>query len=126
MELSRAKALCTERGCELLRYEEGRKALIQLPSCEQVLVSMGASSVKVFRKGGLLGWFSPKTVLSFNLRPIGWDECTPLARSLMAFLLVDGTINLITEGGSIQEIAERFAGNFSELLTEEMNKQMAQ
>lgn len=126
MELSKAKALSTERGCKLLQYEEGRIALIELPSREQMLVSMGASSIKVFRKRVLFGWRLPTTVLSCDLSSSGWHQCIPLTRAFMSILLVDAAMAIITEASSIREIVEKYGSNFSEVITEVMNKQMTQ
>ena len=126
MKIERVRDLCSERHCRLLRYEEGRLALLELQSTEQLLVSMGMSSIKVFRRRVLFGWLAPATLLSFDLLPLGWNECIPLTRIVLSGILVDGALTIITRASSIGEVLEKYGESFSQLLTEEMDRQLMQ
>lgn len=124
MELSDLKALIAKRNCELLQYEEGRVALVRLPSQEQIIISMGESSMKVFRKGWLFGWARPKTLLSVDLAAIGWHQCIPLTRAVISVLLIARSVDLLTQVHSIREIGQKYGDNFTHLLMEATSKEM--
>jgi hypothetical protein len=124
MELSNLKALIAKRNCELLQYEEGKVALVQLPSQEQIIISMGNSSMKIFRKATLFGWWRPKTVLSVDLAAIGWHQCVPLTRNVMSVLLIAKSLDLLTQERSIREVSEKYGNNFNDLLFEAISKEM--
>lgn len=127
--------LIAERGCELLYYEAGRVAFIRLPSKEELLVSMGSSTMKVFRKAWPFSWVTKvfrkawpftwgwaKTVLSVDLISIGWYECIPLTRDLLSLLFVVKTIDLLTNARSISEVIQKYGGNFANELCEAVEK----
>jgi hypothetical protein len=124
MELADLQALIAKRGCELLYYTEGKVASIRLPSKEQVMVSMGTSSIKVFRKHWLFGWVIPRTILYVDLASIGWDQCIPLTRAVASVLLVAKAVDLLSQTGSISEMNEKYGSHFMDLLMESADKDM--
>jgi hypothetical protein len=77
---------------------------------------MGTCSIKVFKKSKILGWFFPTTVLTFDLRSIGWNQCIPLTRIMVSSLLVDGMMARIAEARSVDEISHKYRDNFPQLI----------
>ena len=126
METPKAHSVCNDFGCRLLQYQEGTLAAIQLPSGEQVLVSMGASSIKVMQKRPILGWLFCKAVLSVNLAQFGWSDCIPLTRAVLSVILVDAVMELVIRARSIPDMLHKYEGNFADLVASEMNTQMSQ
>lgn len=124
MELSHLKALIEKRDCELLQYDEGKVALVRLPSQEQIIISMGTSTMKVFSKTRFFGWSRPKTILSVDLMPFGWFECIPMTRVIMSILLITKSVDLLTQAQSIRDIVEKYDNDFTGLLMESISKEM--
>jgi hypothetical protein len=146
MNAPKAQSACEECGCRLLLYQEGTLAAVQLPSSEEVLVSMGTSSIKVFRKRPILGWFisqfmwllnlapmgwiSPLincqfvTVLSLDLAPFGWVECVPVTRAIMSTGLVDAVMIMVIHARSISDMLQKYESSFDDFVASAMQTQM--
>lgn len=56
---------------KIIDFKMAEYALVQLPSGTDLMISMGATTVK-FLKKGLLGYVTPKTILSKQISD--WDE----------------------------------------------------
>jgi len=123
MELTNLNEVILKRNCQLRQYEEGKLALLLLPSQEEVMLSMGASSFKVFRKG-LLGWVTPKTVFSVDLAALGWHECIPLTRTVLSVLLVTQSLDLLSIAQSVDDAVRQYGDSFTEHLAESIDKEM--
>jgi len=104
-----------------MQYQEGKLAVLRLPSQEELMLSMGTSSFKVFRKGPL-GWLFPKTVFSVDLAAVGWDECIPLTRALLSVLLVTQSLDLLSHAQSINDAVQRYREDFAEKLMESIER----
>ena len=124
MELTNLNELIATRNCELRQYEEGKLAVLRLPSQEELMLSMGTSSLKVFRKGRLLGWVAPKMVFSVDLAAIGWHQCIPLTRTVMSALLITKSLDLLSRAQSIDDAVKRYDNSFTEQLMETIGKEM--
>ena len=123
MELTTLNDVMLKRNCQLQQYREGKLALLRLPSQEEVMVSMGTSSLKVFRKG-LLGWVAPKTVFSTDLAALGWHDCIPLTRAVMSVLLITHSLDLLSRARSLDDAVRNYGDTFTEQLMESVNREM--
>lgn len=56
---------------KIIDFKMTQYALLQLPSGSEIMISMGATTVK-FLKKGLLGYVTPKTILSKQIAD--WDK----------------------------------------------------
>jgi hypothetical protein len=58
-------------GLKIIDYKMAEYALVRLPSGTEFMISMGATTVR-FLKKGLLGYVTPKTILSKQIAD--WDN----------------------------------------------------
>src|SRR5258707_1375010 len=105
MNISEASKLCESHGAVVLRYEPPRVAVLRLRSGEQVMISIGTASAKMFRQNSILGWYLPKCCASTPLAT--WDERYPrfnnLHRTICQGMALDGLVSLISRLESIDE-----------------------
>src|SRR5207249_8007270 len=106
MNVSDASNLCAEHGGVLLNYQHPRMALMALRSGEQILISIGTASAKVFRRSRLFGWTIPKRCVS---KPIAvWEkrytQFNNLHRTICRGMVLDGLLDLVSRAESIDEL----------------------
>lgn len=106
MKVSDAFKLCAEHGAVLLNYQQPRLALMALRSGEQVLISIGTTSAKVFRRDRLFGWVIPKRCVSKPLA--AWEkrytQFNNLHRTICRGMVLDGLLDLVSRTESIDEL----------------------
>jgi hypothetical protein len=98
--------ICEEHGATLLQYKPPRLAVLRLDSGEEVLVSVGAATARVYRRNTLFGWFLPKRLLSQKL--VSWDKnfatSTGFYREAFRKMFLDGLVNLVSQFKSIADV----------------------
>jgi len=106
MNVSDASKLCAEHGATLINYQHPRMALIGLRSGEHVLISIGTTSAKIFRRSRWFGWVIPKCCASKPLTE--WEprytQCNNLHRTICRGMVLDGLLNLVPRANSIDEL----------------------
>jgi hypothetical protein len=106
MNVSDAAILCEQHGSTLVNYQEIRLAVLMLRSGEQVLISIGTTSAKVFRRSSVFGWRFPKCCVSKTL--VSWDsrytQFDNFHRAVCRGMVLDGLLSLISRVESIDEL----------------------
>lgn len=106
MNVSDASNLCAQHGAVLLNYQHPRLALLRLRSGDALLISIGTTSAKVFKRNPLFGWALPKRCVSRPL--VEWEEryaqFNNLHRAICRGMLLDGLLDLISRAESIDEL----------------------
>lgn len=101
-----ARSISQANGSTLLGYEHGKTAFLVLPSKEQVVISIGTGTVKVFTRRLVLGWVFPRTIA---LQHIAYWEPSfagldRLRRFACGCMVLDGLIDLVSRCRSISEL----------------------
>jgi hypothetical protein len=77
-----------------------------LPSGEQIVISIGTTSAKIFRRRALVGWFAPKCCVSKSL--VEWEpryqQFNGLHRTICRGMVLDGLVDLVSRAKSIGEL----------------------
>ena len=106
MNTTDATKVCETNGARLIHYETARVAKIELPSGEQVLISIGTASAKLYRKNRLFGWFLPRSFVSKPL--VEWDprycHVSGFDRDVFRGMILDGLLSLLSRFKSIDEL----------------------
>jgi hypothetical protein len=106
MNVSDASKLCEEHGAILLNYHHPRLATLALRSGELVLISIGTTNAKVFRRNSWFGWFLAKCCVSKPL--VTWDaryaQFDNFHRAICRGMVLDGLLSLISRVDSIDEL----------------------
>src|SRR4051812_39524980 len=106
MDASAATKLCESRGAALLLYNPPGVAKVMLRSGDQLVISVGATSAKLFRRSPLFGWFVPRCCASKSLAE--WDARYPqfdsLHRNVSRGMVLDGLLDLIPRAESLAEL----------------------
>lgn len=106
MNIPDATKLCADHGALLLQYQFPRVAMLMLPSAEQLLISIGVTSAKIFRRSRLFGWFIPRCIASKQLS--AWEpryaQFNSLHRNICRGMVLDGLIDLVSRVKSIGEL----------------------
>jgi hypothetical protein len=101
-----ATKLCADHGSLLLQYQSPRVAMLMLPSAEPLLISIGTTSAKIFRRRTLFGWFLPCCVASQSLS--AWEprykQFNSLHRTICRGMVLDGLVDLVSRAKSIDEL----------------------
>ena len=106
MNAADASKLCAQNSAVLLNYQHPRSAFLRLRSGEEVLISVGTTSAKVFRRNPLFGWALPKRCVSKPL--VAWEgryaQFNNLHRAACRGIVLDGLLDLISRAESIGEL----------------------
>ena len=106
MNAADASKLWAQHGATLLNYQYPRLALLGLRSREEVLISIGTVSAKVFRRNPLFGWALPKCCVSKPL--VEWEprysRFKNLHRTVCRGMVLDGLLDLVPRANSIDEL----------------------
>jgi hypothetical protein len=90
---------CEEHGAVLLQYQSPRVAVPRLSSGEDVFISIGTSTARVYRRNRVFGWFLAKRVVSRQLA--SWDSnfatSNGFHREAYRKMFLDGLIDLISQ-----------------------------
>jgi hypothetical protein len=101
-----ATKLCADHGALLLQYQSPRVAMLMLPSAEPLLISIGTTSAKIFRRSPLFGWFLPRCVASKQLS--AWEpryaQFNSLHRTMCQGMVLDGLVDLVSRAKSVAEL----------------------
>jgi hypothetical protein len=106
MDEQKASAISARNGSLLLNYELGRSAFLLLASGEQVVISIGTVTTKVFVRRAIVGWRFPKTIAS---QPINaWQptflSLDKLRRFACGCMVLDGLVDLVSRCRSLSEL----------------------
>jgi hypothetical protein len=101
-----ARSIVEANGSELLSYKLGRAAFLVLLSNEEVVISIGASTAKVFARRPIIGWRFPRTIA---MRRIDYGEpifgsLDRLRRFACGCMVLDGLMGAISRYRSISEL----------------------
>jgi hypothetical protein len=92
---------------KIIDFKKTQYALVQLSSGSEFMISMGAATVKFFKKG-LLGYVTPKTILSKQITD--WDKrylsYNSLVREGIKLNLLTGLIIKLSKIKSENEIEQ--------------------
>jgi len=111
MTLEDTDALLNEANDEkktflVLNYKAGRSALVDLPSGEQIVISIGTATAKVIAKRAIVGWYLPKVVASERLDT--WQpefrQFNELHRRINRDMFLDGVLASLSQCRSIDDI----------------------
>ena len=106
MNSEAASKLCETHGSILLHYQSPSVARLLLPSGEQIAISIGTTSAKIFRRRALLGWFAAKCCASKSL--IEWEprytRFNGFHRAICRGMILDGLVDLVSRAHSIGEL----------------------
>jgi hypothetical protein len=117
-DIAAANALCEARGCKLINYEVAKAAFVALPSNDNVIISVGATTAKVFQKNpffailpGKYSWLYPKAILTFDMQVLDaeWQQLIPMTRLLIHVYILYAMLDLITSCKSSTEIRFKYA-----------------
>jgi hypothetical protein len=106
MNIEAADKLCSSNGATLLHYKWPGVASVVLRSREQVVISIGTTSAKIFARRALLGWLAPKSCATRSL--MEWEpryaKFSDFHRNLCRGTVLDGLLDLVSRADSIKEL----------------------
>lgn len=106
MAPAKATKLCESHGSALLSYQYPCVATLALRSGESIMLSIGTTTAKIFRRNSIFGWLFPKRLASHPL--VAWDPRYPkfrdLERDVCKGMALDGLLSLISSVESINEL----------------------
>jgi hypothetical protein len=97
-----------KKASQVLNYRAGRFALVVLPSEEQILISIGTSTVKILAKRAIFGWYLPKVVVSQRLsvwQP-DYQQYNAMYRRACCTMILDGLLTLLSHYQSIDKLRQ--------------------
>ncbi len=106
MDATNASKLCESHGATLLHYNPPGVARLAFRSREQIMISIGTASAKLFRPSRLFGWLFPRCCASKSLAE--WDprytQFDAFHRNISRGMALDGLLDLVTRADSISEL----------------------
>ena len=106
MDIDAASKLCNDHGTTLLHYKAPDVATLLLASGEQVVISVGTTSAKTFRRRALLGWLVPRCCAAKSL--VEWEprytRFSTFDRRICRAMVLDGLLDLVSRIESIAEL----------------------
>ena|SRR6266446_4924921 len=107
MNIDAASKVCESHGSVLLQYKSPGVAKLLLTSGEQIVISIGTTSAKIFRRSALFGWFAPKCCASKSL--VEWEprytQFSGFDRAICRVMVLDGLVDLVSRAHSIGELS---------------------
>ena len=92
----------------LVNEKAGRFARVDLPSGEQIVISVGSATAKILSERAVLGWLLPRVIVSQRLS--AWQSDYPrynsFHRRLCRAMVLEGLLASLSRCRSIEEIQQ--------------------
>src|SRR5208283_3441275 len=89
--------------CQVVKQKPGRFAMVELPSGEQIMISIGSATVKILAKRDFWGWCLPKVIASERLSTwqSKYQRYNGFYRRICRTMILDGLLTLLSTCESI-------------------------